>query len=96
MPGARRHPAERHVDAVHGIGRNPEGSGGVIFDRSRKLVADAGPQLLRVAGQCELRFGVVHRDDVAHPRGCRSSAGRTRIEDLDPGEGRVYRIVESG
>src|SRR5271155_6033395 len=54
------------------VGGNPERTAWVEFHGRGKLVAQIVPENLRITRDRELRFGIVHHDDVAH--GCASGA----------------------
>src|SRR5271155_5415503 len=54
------------------VGGNPERAAWVEFHGRWKLVAQIVPENLRITRDGELRFGIVHHDDVAH--GCASGA----------------------
>jgi hypothetical protein len=65
------------------VGGNPERARRFVLGCRRQAGAERLPQLLRAAGERELRFGVVHEHNVAHGGG---SGARARQVALDQGD----------
>jgi hypothetical protein len=66
------------------VGRNPDRSTLFILDIDWQFGPQSLPELLRVSSQGKLRLGVVHDDDVPHPRSGRAAAHHVAIHDRNP------------
>jgi hypothetical protein len=65
------------------IGRNPDGPRRFKFRSDWQSLRESMPQLLRSAREGELRFGVVHHDNMAHARSRRSAAKNVSFYQRD-------------
>ena len=63
---------------------HPNRSALFVFDISRKFRTQLLPELLRVAGESKLGFGVVHDDDVAHAGGGGAASNYITVDDCHP------------
>src|SRR5690348_2207753 len=73
-----------HFGHLFLIGRHPNRSAWYVFDVRRKFRTQLLPELLRIAGESKLGFGVVHHHDVAHAGGSRAASHCVAIDDCDP------------
>src|SRR6185437_15165620 len=70
------------------VGGDPDGAAGHVFDIRRQLGGELAPELLGIAGEGELRLGVVHDDDVAHAGGGGASACEISLDHSDAQSGK--------
>ena len=70
-----------HLGHLLVIRRHPNRSALFVFDIGRKFRTQLLPELLRVAGESELGFGVVHDDDVAHAGSGGAASNYITVDD---------------
>jgi len=73
-----------HFGHLFLIGRHPNCSAWFVFDVRRKFRTQLLPELLRVAGESKLGFGVVHDDDVAHAGSGGAASNHIAVDDCHP------------
>ena len=76
-------PEEYNLSHILIIGRDPDGSALLIFNLRRQFGLEFLPELLRIAREHELRFGVIHHYNVAHGRTGRASGDHIAIDQCD-------------
>ena len=63
------------------VGCDPDRSALLVFNIVGQLRTQRLPKPLRIAGQSELRFGVIHDNDVPHARGRRSASNHLAVDN---------------